>query len=62
MFLMPWASVFSQVSDLSLLSNLTESIPGSTMNSEEKSDDQVGENNIDTLRLDQETNFEDEAS
>ena len=60
MFLMPWASVFSQVSDLSLLSNLTESIPGSTMNSEEKSDDQVGDNNIDTLRLDQETNFEDE--
>ena len=60
MFLMPWAPVFSQVSDLSLLGNLTDSIPGSIGNSETESEDQLNENDIDTQRFNQETNFEDE--
>ena len=60
MLSMPCASVFSQVSDLSLLGNLTGAIPGSVVGEETESEDQTGENEKGSLRLNQETNFEDE--
>ena len=51
MLSMPCASVFSQVSDLSLLSSLTEAIPGSIGDSETESEDQTDGNAKDSLRL-----------
>ena len=60
MCLMPSTSVFSQVSDLSLLGNLSESIPGSMQDSETETQNQTDDNEDDELRFNQETSFEDE--
>ena len=60
MFLMPSASIFSQVSDLSLLCNLAESIPGSMEDTGTESQDQADDNDDDASRFNQETNFQDE--
>ncbi|SVC32770.1 uncharacterized protein METZ01_LOCUS285624, partial [marine metagenome] len=58
MLSMPCASVISQVSDLSLLSSLTEGIPGSIGDSETESED-LTENQRDSTKLNQEADFED---
>ena len=60
MFLMPSASIFSQVSDLSLLGNLAESIPGSMEDTGTESQDQADDNDDDASRFNQETYFQDE--
>ena len=59
MFLMPCASVFSQVSDLAILGGLTEAIPGVTADSETESEDQTTIQK-DSLRLNRAADFEDE--
>ena len=59
MFLISWAPVFSQVADLSLLSNLSESIPGSMEDTDTTTQDEADENDDDASRLNLEDNFED---
>ena len=59
MFLVPFAPVFAQVSDLALLGNLTEAIPGVNGGSQTESEDQLNKEEKDSSRLKQETNFQD---
>ena len=60
LFLMPCASILSQVSDLSLLENLTGVRSGVTEDRKLASEEQTGDTERDSQRINQDVNFEDE--
>ena len=60
LFLMPCASIFSQVSDLSMLGSLTGAIPGVTEDSKTASESQTDDFEKDSQRINQDADFEDE--